>query len=611
MLSSLFSGGGSSDFGLYTQDGEIVYTNHTKNDSWEVSSRLLNGNNVRDSYLWDYASTISAYTAITENGKRIFYPDYIEDFYSGVTLYYRDLTNSNKDAVKLDSDITKYAINSEGSKLLYLKNSGSVLYLHDLEDKDKLASDVSTFYTNHDLSKIIYRTTDNSVYSWTAKEGSTKIATEIYSLNHVASDLSFIAYFKEDSLYTQATDGSEREKIASDISNVISIYDSGEIYYAKSDVLEKGLLQYVTDDLASSDANIVEPSTPNYPTSPDYPRSWNFDEELEYELALVKYELDYEEYIQVYDNLKQEYVEATALYKEKVARDRMRSDLDSSAITTTEYTLYYFDGKESTSVTNIMVNPYDIAVSSETAVLLINVFEKSELPSIYLSDVTSIYDVSNLVSEALFSSAQIHVVVGDSTTMIEQNDATEIIISNTGDAIYFLDDISSNYYGDLYQILINKGSVESPKMYDDDVSSRAPLFFSPSGEILYFKDVDTSQNKGEMYINKQAIDYDVRMYDIFDLNGDLIYYTDWNSSKSYGTLKIWSNGKSTKISDDISSYDITLNGDIRYLSDYSSTYYNGTAYLYNGSKSEKLSDDVTSLISVTPAGKDGGNYYGW
>ena len=96
-------------------------------------------------------------------------------------------------------------------------------------------------------------------------------------------------------------------------------------------------------------------------------------------------------------------------------------------------------------------------------------------------------------------------------------------------------------------------------------------------------------------IDGKEIDYDVYCYDLGIQDDGVYYFSDWNNQKQYGTLKVYKNGESAKIADDVYSYMINENN-VLYLYDYSWNSYSGTLYIDKNGESEKISDDVSCII---------------
>lgn len=611
LVASIFSGGGSKDnYGLYLKDGEIVYTDYSEDGVFEITSRLLNGESFGRSDLSYVGAELGFYIAFSDDGNRIFFPDRIDSDNGSFTLYYRNINKPEEDAVKLDSDVIMYAINGDGTQAAYVKGSDGVLYLHDLIDKEKIASGVVSFNVTDDLKKIGYRNDDNSYYMWYADKDVVKLASDISSVKYVATDLSAIYYTKDGSLYKQVEGSDDKEKISSDISRVISIYDSGEAYYTKVEYVDKNLLDYVDDDMAASDAALTEPEYPDYPDSPDYISWRDYDTDEEYDAANAQYETEYAAYEATCDQMRADYNDAYGAYQVKCSRDSLREELQSATMESVEYTLCYFNGTEETIVTDALVDEWDVLYAYDKPVMGLLVYNQSGVQKVKLSEISYSYELSNLINAALYSSSEMCVAVGSTLSILEQSNATYFRISSDGSTVYFLDDISDKGDGDLYKVAITDGQVGNPEMYDSDVANQA-IFFTPSNKLAYYKNVNYDDYKGDLFINGEEIDYDVRIRTLSYLNDAVLYYTDWNFEKGYGTLKMFEDGTKTKIADDVHDFYITNDGDILYLYDYSSNYYSGTLYLYNNGEPKKIDDDVVALIPVNNNVIMGEDYYGW
>ena len=639
LIVNLLGGGSSTSdktYMFYLRDREIVYFDLKSGDKLEVTSRLLNGS-ISDSNLASGASTLGRYIAFNEDGSRIFYPDRT-DFNNaeGITLYYRNMKKTDEEPVKIDSDITSYAINKAGTVVIYNKGSDGNLYRHDLTNKEKIASNVEAFDVSDDCARVLYLTEDGTIYQWSTGGDKTKIASDVYSVRYVSGDLSVIYYTKLDStdtytysLYKQVEGSDEKVKIASDISRIGSIYESGELYYIKSEDVEINLMDYVNDDLAAADAAITEPVYPTSPTAPQshywYHRNsdntyyyyesgygYRYFTEAEYNAIIEQYNTDYAKYLEDLDKYhaaENAYWDDYYAYLDKVNRDSLRDSLKESTMELTKYTLYYYNGTEETVVTDALTSPGSVSYALDASTLLLSVYEQSEVKKVKFSEVSSIYDVRNKVDDALYSSSARYIAVKATLTLLDQPDASHFTISYDGAVIYFLDDIPEDgAKGELYKITIADGQVGRPELYDSDVSTNG-MFFLADNRFVYYKDVDESNWKGDLYIDKAEIDYDTRLYSVSYTDNAVYYYTDWNYNKGYGTLKKYENGEKTKIADDVHSFVTTDDNDLLYLYDYSSNSYKGTLYRYNKGEAVKVDEDVMALIPVSGGRFKG--YSGW
>ncbi len=611
LLVSIFSGGrGVDNYALYLKDREIYYTDFTREGVKEITTRLLNDNSISASDMAYEGSSLGSFIAFSKDGNRIFFPDRLDGSSDGFTLYCRDINKPEEEPVKIDSDMMKYAINDAGDQVVYIKGSDGVLYRHDLTDKEKIASGVDNFDVTDDCKKIAYHKEDSSFHLWYADKDSIKLASDISRIEHVSDDLSVIYYIKDGSLYKQVEGNEDKEKIDSDVSRVVKVFDSGEVYYTKAESAQMSLLDYVNDDMAATDAALTEPEYPNYPSYPIAPSWWDYDSEEEYDAAKAQYETDYAAYEATCNQMTAEYDEANNAYWAKCERDSLRESLQSSTMETTGYTLYYFNGTEKAVVTDALVNEWDLSYAHDKAVITLQIYNQSEVKKVKLSEISNYNEVSDMVNAALYSSSEKYIAIGTALSVVTQTDAVNFMVSADGSTVYFLDDISEDRYGDLYKITITDAQVGAPKMFDSDVRQYA-ISFAKDDKVSYYKNVSDDNFKGDLYIDKIAIDYDVRLYAVSYLGDAVLYYTDWNEDKHFGTLKMFKNGTKTKVSDDVHDFTITNDEDILYLYDYSTNYYNGTLYLYNNGDPKKIDDDVICLIPIYDNAIKGTEYYSW
>lgn len=329
----------------------------------------------------------------------------------------------------------------------------------------------------------------------------------------------------------------ENQKIASGVYSLIKVFDSGEAYYIKSDEEEIELMDYVTDDMPDDDFRA----------------------------------------------------------------NSLRNYLKNEKVNHSVYTLYYYDGSDSTKVSDSLAGVGN-ATAIERAVIAVSVYDSSDVGKIRLSEVQNTYEVWEKVNDALYSNSEYNIVVGSDMTSFDQNEIADLIISKDGNTVVFLDDLSSdNTEADLYLIGIKGGEVGKPSLYDTDVSTaRYGILFD--GSLYYFKDV--KDGEGELYIDKANVDFDVYCYNVnanyYEDSKLLFYYADYSTDKG-GTLKMYKGGSSTKIADDVVDFVIVNGDDILYLYDFSTKHYTGTLYLYDGKTAAKVDDDVSGIIRICDA----------
>lgn len=595
----LFNGkrSSSTNYGLYIKDKNLQFTSFSKKDPLQLTSRLSNDSKVDNSDLSDATYTISNFCTISKDGKTVFFPDRISRMDDGLTLYYRNIFKKNDEAIRVDSNITYYAVNDAATIVTYLKGSDGMLYQYDVKkgEKEKIDSEVREFEISDNGKKIVYINEEDRIYFKNDNKDKERIDSNASHFAYVTEDFKTIYYLKDDSLYKK-TEGKDKEKISSDVYSVINVYGSGEIYYLKSDHDNVTLMDFVVDDMKKSDAAMA------YPEKPSSPYWWDYSTEKEYQAALNKYEIAYAKYEEAYTK-----------YADKEYRDYLRGELIGQTIEQPSYKLYYYTGSEEKVITDSFCNDdYSISYSCaiNAAVIAYKAYDRSTFDKVKLSEIKNIYDISDMVFTALYSSSEQYVAVGEVANVIEQIEARNISIDSDGKTIYFIDDIPKDKsFGDLYKVTLSGGKPRKPERYDSDVYSG---YFIDDGQYLYFKDI--KDEMGELYINKQKIDYDVKTYPM-NYNADqkkLTYFTDWNDDKNYGTLNVYQKGRSTKVTDDVTTVTMLPNGDLLYLHDYSRNRYNGDLYLYKNKKAVKIDDDVVSIIPIIDSKYKSGYYYhGW
>ena len=614
LVISLIAGGGGkakNDFTLYLKDSEIFFSDLKKDsESWQLTSRLVDTGDVDNDNLASAANTLSSYICTSEDGKYIFFLDKIGNDDDGFNLYYREIAKPEAEAIKVDSDVRSYTVNSSATIVTYLKGDERNLYQYELaeDSKDKVASEVKGFEVSDDGAKIGYINSEGGLYLQYAGKDKEKIASEVSSLEYLTENFKTVYYIKEGSLYKQV-EGEDCVKIASDVYDVIKIYETGEIYYLTSEAGEVSLMDYVTDDMKATDASITKPSYPDYPNYPSCPSWLDYDTDAEYDAAYAAYKKAWEDWDAEYTRMTTEYNAARDAYLAKKNRDELRADLEEKTLEQSSYSLCFYNGTEAAVITDAFNNS-DYTYAFDAPVIIYEAYNQSSLEKVKLSEVKSVYDIEEMVKAALFSSSERYIAVKTTATVVEQEkEARNFRINSSGTVVYYIDDIlDEKSYGELYCITIANGVVGKAEVYDSDVYT-GYCQFTGDDKFEYYKDY--KDGKGELYVNKTKIDYDVNIYrtTVCSDSDKVIYLADWNDEKQYGTLKIYQNGESVKIADDVHSFSTMSDERILYLYDYSLNYYKGELHIWENGKTRKIDDDVVCVIPVYETKYRG--YYGW
>lgn len=598
---SAFSGGKGGNYALYIKDNEIYYTSVSKIEPWQVTSRLIEKDMAQ--YVNEISFYLGVYTQMTRDGK-IFFADKISGSANGLNLYYRDVNKPKQEPVKIDSEIEYYLVNESGDRVTYLKQA--TLYQHNLKDKEKIAGDVDYFRVSYDGKKVIYLNHDDVLYLQYIGKDKEKIDSDVSEIIYIDDDLKNIYYKKDGSLYKK-TEGKDKIRIASEVYSVIKVYPSGEAFYIKHDDTELKLNDYVEDDMRENDSTMKEPVAPKSPSI------WDYDSYDDYWAAKDLYDLQYAEYLREKEN-----------YEKKKDRDRLRSNLSEETMTVSSHMLYYYDGEKEIKLTDSLVydgyrNKYnsewaikmsgtfvmdayrDYTVADNKPVIIFSARKQSAVKKAKLSELSSVFEVKLIVNESLYSDSENFIAVKGNVTAIELEDAQNFLIDPDGKTVYFFDNISdknsSGKSSDVYKMSISDNKPQKPELYDSDVSLGS-LLLTYDNKVIYLK--DAKNYKGDFYIDKERIDYDVEFLSIHYLKDSdtFIYMVDWNDKNDSGTLKICKNGKVVKIADDVHDFEYTPSGVILYLCDYSSKYKYGDLYIYKNNKSEKIDDEVAVIIPI-------------
>lgn len=458
---------------------------------------------------------------------------YLDKYDSGTyTLYYQDMTNTKKDPVKLDTGVTPNYTINEKANLVTYIKDGT-LYQHDLKEKAKIDGDVAEFYVSGDGKQIAY-----------------------------------LADKDEDDNYTlfRATGSKEPVKVTSDVSSFYGITEDGKTVLFRKD---GGLYLQVNGKDAEkidSDSRIVGTYYDN--------GSFYYMKEEEAEIKLSDLITDDK--------------------KDDSTYDYLRDYLAGEDATTTNYTntLYFYNGKKAVAVAEYVMTYEDYAL--DTPVIAYTALENGEYPKVSIADYyENGYDA---FEEAWKDAVEYCIAVENTTNAMTLTDVDDLYLTNDGKTAYVLSDVDEeDDTGILYRVDISGKKLKAAKKIDEDVSDSGHTVVGGS-HYVYFKDV--KNGKGELYLDGKKVDDDVRTRGIrYHVNTKkLIYFTDWNSDKELGTLKLYKGGKSSVVKDDVHEFTFTPDGEILFLYDYSISKGKGELYIANGSKQTKIDDDVSSFL---------------
>lgn len=590
--------GGSSGKGdarplLYLKDNELT-TIGKKNEPLSISDRYYDSSSNGDLY-----TGYSAPLQYTRDGKYMFYKRNIE---TSCDVYYQKVGGKSSDAQKLDSDILAYSAISK-DKIVYLKDSMERrLYVASIDDKEKIASDVESYAVSSDDKYVVWEERDGDEYKLyvqdlAGKNGKEKIDTVSYVVGYF-EDLRTLVYRKDDALYI-CRDFTDKEKIASDISDVYTYNIDGklEIYYMKSEEMgDSGYTLYdlFDDDYASTDAGMTQPDITDYQSITYEDSFWGRREVV---------------------NTSDAYYVALDAYNEKLARDSFRQSLQSQPLETAEVSIYYYvQGEEPVElvagVETINSSIYSVS-GAQSAMLYYYDFDYDSVEKMKMSNWIDAFNsgdfytrmrenLSQGVSVQFLNKQKANVLSG---IELEAMDDLSMYYNKKTDEVYvevYRDEYDGNntYTGrniTLYSWDYKKDGADMELIKEDVYSIGA----SADDGIYYFCEADKDGTSADLYRNDVKIDSDVYPGSLD--TGDeevLLYLKDIDSDGQAGTLYCYQKGNASKIADDVASgsFGVLDGRKVVYLTDYNFNKSRGELLMYNGKESAKIDTDVTCIF---------------
>ena len=514
---SLFSGIGKSKDNVvfYVKDQEIFFSDLKKDsEAWQLTSRLFDNDNIDEeglifsssssSYedLADVSYILGVYTYVSEDGKYIFFPDKIDDDdHYGLKLYYREVDKPEGEAIKIDSEVCPwdYTVNTSATLVTYIKGKEGNLYQYKIDEdsKDKIASGVIDYWVSDDGNKIGYLDTEGSLYLKYADKGKEKIASEVSSIEYLNDEITTAYYIKDDSLYKQV-EGEGRVKIASDVYSVIEIYDSGEIYYLKSEpeeplLMDKGTIEQPVYSLCYFNGTEETVITDTFVYNDNSYNSYA----IAANAAVIAYEaydqshLEYERYIAVKDT-------ATVVEQQEYAAD-FTINADGTIV-------YYID----------------------------NIPDDKDYGELYRIDITN-----GVIGKPEFY---------DSDVLYCNHIYENIEFVNGSRLLYFKDCKDVDRTDAAGEVYIDKVRVGT------DVCIRSVVNYGDFDKVFYLTDWNDDKEYGTLKVYQgdkvTKIADDVCDYSVTN-DGRALYLYDYSLSNHKGELREWNNGETRKIDDDV------------------------------------------------------------
>lgn len=586
--------GGNGKYVVYLKNGALYVNTLNGKESLRVTKKLTESGSL-------YSA--AAHVCVSEDGKRIFYPEkYLDGEFD---LYYRSTTDTKKEGERIAKGISGYTLSADGKMVYYVKNS--TLYKYDFKEETEIEDELKGFWYSEDGNKLLYLTEDYDLYQWKGGKKGEKIAKNI-ELFHVSEDASTVFYADEERNLYVWKEGLDAEKIDEKVSSFVIGYADGSAYYKKDTSITKTMADYIQDDYASSDAAIKEPVYPNYnnyewPQSPQRPWSWGYASNEEYQKALEEYEALYAAYTEEYNKVNEQYHADVDNYNtqytewsQKNRRDNLRKNFASYEYEITTASLYYFDGEKSVLVAENLSTQAQTGCeySHENAVYTFYLAKTENLEKISIDEITSLSTVNRQIQNALNEEIQFAVATKSAFREMEAENVENVEIAPNGKELYYV--VSKEEGRTIYRVSLG-GEISEAEEYDNGVEYVCGII--GDGALAYFKDFDSEEDTGTLYIAKEKVAKEV-YFDIASTeDGERIYL--WRDVKDReGTLVYYDGEDLQEIEEDAYAYDyvLTEEGGILYLQDYSAEKREGELHYYlKGKEAKVIDDDVTLIIT--------------
>lgn len=569
---------------FYIKDNELV--RYQKKANQVIDDDIFEDD---DTY---YAYSANWYVNLSEDGKYVYYPVDLDEGSYTFSLYYKKYGDPKATPVKVDSDVFSYSLLKDGS-VVYIKDTvDRKMYKTDMKgNKEKIASEVSYFHVSDDEKTILWTSYDSSSTTYkmywqdlSLKKDKVKIDSDIdyeviYTDNH-----SVIMYVKDGKLYEVDNFG-EKNKIASDVS-VLAEYSNGEtvnVYYSvdNDDISFMDALIY--DDCAEKDSKMKEPRIEDYQKTVTKNTYWG-----------TRYETVTDD--SYYDALEEWY--------EKETRDYLRESLDDDYNYISSKKIYMYSSTSGEKeVFNGLIYDYDYNYGAETASLLLETIDLENDNKVKLSTLTNLYsyEIYDVVYDSLISSIDVHLLVGTNDYNIAfdpddyENPDLEgyTVMDNRKTAYFFVEQYDD---GDDYSnVLLSFNYANSDgalKVISDDCEN-AEVY----GDKLYYIEDANDDYEGDLYVDGELLDSDVYAYSLESyMDGKGIIYMVDRDDNYIGTLKTAVGTKTTKIADDVYTYETNDAGDIAYIVDYSTKKKYGDLKKYKDGTIIDVDTDVSAIM---------------
>ena len=525
--------GGKKKSTLYMSATELSFVKGGSNKTVELTDELVYENSM-DQFDLEYMANYyySKLIKTSENGKIIFFPSNIIRL-SNYTLSYRNVNETDGETVTVASKVSDYEISEDGTKVVYL--SERELYLYDGDDSTSIGKNVTKFAISKNGEKIIFLDYERNLYSYQSGKEK-KLAKDVTMLVQTSEDAEVIYYIKGTDLYKKET-GKDAKKVIKNVSSIVAMYETGEIYYLKDNASAFVLSDYVEFDVKGE------------------------KDDLKKEIKEYKSDSRYQE-LCFFDG------EKTKTVAEGVQQESIQAAVDRPVV--------FYTYSDFSKVKKIKLS--DIT----------NVWEAEEM--IY-NQVAEDKNYQVAVKAKATTIQQDNIAY---TILAESGDAMYFVAD-------VKDTSSTANVGNLYKVAISGSKAGKAKKYDKNVYARCVEFVGDTGVLYYKNVGDVNYTtQGDLYVNKKRVDDNVKFGSAIcygDVDDKTVYFlTDWRYQESMGTLKKVKGSKVVELRKSAHSFYSMEKGEVLFIADYDVETFSGNLYRHTGKKAKKIDKNVIAIM---------------
>ncbi len=240
IVSLISSPSTNSDYFGYFRDNQLFISDFSEGYGEQASENFKKENTIFGNY--------RDFIRLSNDGKKLFYVDNYDG--ASYKLYCKNTNDMDAKPVKISSDIIIYDISDDGDVVTYIKDKGN-LYQHNLQmQSDLIDENVVNYLVTDNGQTILYQKNSEGEQPYQfdlyiSKSGGKgkKLVTNVDSFSYVSQDLSTVYYVSGDSLY-KLTVGKSSKKLVDNVRDVIKVYDTGEIFFTKTNENGSASLYY-------------------------------------------------------------------------------------------------------------------------------------------------------------------------------------------------------------------------------------------------------------------------------------------------------------------------------------------------------------------------------